>query len=153
MDAKTAAFHTEERLKRYMEAKQRNFSDAPNESGAVASSEEVEQFIEKAGEEAAVRKNYEKLKETVITVPSERVMPSDKGSISVEVDEGLVEGIGIIEFDSRSANISIKIDDNYVLEKPDGSRATITGEEALSKLKTEKSKSEQKEIVKTAGRR
>lgn len=151
MKAKTAAFHTEDRLKEYMELVKKNFTDAPSHE---AVSEEAKELIETVKEETSKKESYEKLKTSNYVVSSERIMPSDKGVIAIEVDEGLVEGIGLDEVNSREAHISVKSDEIYVLERPDNTRSSIKGIDLIEKLEKEKSKSQTKvaEITKGKGR-
>lgn len=154
-DGKTATFHTEDRLKRYMEATQRNFSDAPEEHrGAYIkeSSKEVKEYINQAREEAAVRNSFEHLDESEVIVPSKHVMAGDNKYVSIEVEDGLIDGLSISDFNADYTTIHLEKDKEYTFESLNGERHTLTGKDALDKIKSDSAKREQREIAKTKGR-
>ncbi len=69
-----------------------------------------------------------------MTVPSEQIMPNENMILSLELDDGLVEGVSLVGMDSDNAKISIRSDEKYSYIGPDGKEKTLTGDEILKVL-------------------
>ena len=73
-----------------------------------------------------------------INVPSENVMPNDNMILSLELDDGLVEGVTLVAMDSDRAKISIRSDESYSFTSSDGKEKMISGEEIIKALEGKK---------------
>ena len=139
-DAPTAAIHGRDRMVAYLDVLERNFKEAREESGkemdaeVVASSKEVEEFIQDAKERRDLREGYERMQYTTIVVPATSIMPSGEMITSLELTEGLVEGITVEKMDSETAVVSLKEDAVYRMERPDGSYKEMKGSEVLEAM-------------------
>lgn len=141
-DAPTAAIHGRDRMVAYLDVLERNFKEARDESGeemltdeeVVASSKEAEEFIKDAKERKELREGYERMQYTTIVVPATAIMPSGEMITSLELAEGLVEGITVEKMDSETAVVSLKEDAVYRMERPDGSYKELKGTEVLEAM-------------------
>ena len=80
-------------------------------------------------------------------------MPSENRILSLELDDGLVEGVSLVGIDSDNAKISIRSDEKYSFIGPDGKEKTLTGDEILKALESKaKGESAAQTIAKTAAR-
>ena len=143
-DAPTAAIHGKDRMVAYLDVLERNFKSARDESGeekgkeadVVASSKEAEEFIQDAKERTELRERYERIQYTTIVVPATSIMPSGEMITSLELAEGLVEGVTIEKMDSETAVVSLKEDAVYRMERPDGTHKEMKGSEVLEAMDT-----------------
>ena len=140
----TAAIHGWDRMMAYVDVLERNFKEARNESGEVkesseeieASSKEAEEFIKDAKERRDLREGYERMQYTTIVVPATAIMPSGEMITSLELAEGLVEGVTVEKMDSETAVVSLKEDAVYRMERPDGSYKEMKGSDVLAAMDT-----------------
>ncbi|MEE0862467.1 MAG: hypothetical protein U0L79_05740 [Lachnospiraceae bacterium] len=141
-DAPTTAIHGKERMVAYLDVLERNFKSAREQSGeekgkdeeVVASSKEAEEFIKDAKERRDLREGYERAQYTTIVVPATAIMPSGEMIISLELAEGLVEGITVEKMDSETAVVSLKEDAVYRMERPDGSYKELKGADVIEEM-------------------
>lgn len=139
-DAPTAAIHGRERMVAYLDVLERNFKSAREEPGkekeaeVVASSKEAEEFIKEAKERRDLREGYERSQYTTIVVPATAIMPSGEMITSLELAEGLVEGITVEKIDSETAVVSLKEDAVYRMERPDGSYKELKGADVIEEM-------------------
>lgn len=139
-DAPTAAIHGRERMVAYLDVLERNFKSAREEPGkekeaeVVASSKEAEEFIKEAKERRDLREGYERSQYTTIVVPATAIMPSGEMITSLELAEGLVEGITVEKMDSETAVVSLKEDAVYRMERPDGSYKELKGADVIEEM-------------------
>ena len=61
-------------------------------------------------------------------------MPNENRILSLELDDGLVEGVSLVGINSDSAKISIRSDEKYSYTGADGKEKTLTGDEILKAL-------------------
>lgn len=140
----TAAIHGWDRMMAYVDVLERNFKEARNESGEVmesseeieASSKEAEEFIKDAKERRDLREGYERMQYTTIVVPATAIMPSGEMITSLELAEGLIEGVTVEKMDSETAVVSLKEDAVYRMERPDGSYKEMKGSDVLAAMDT-----------------
>jgi len=136
-NAPTAAIHGRERMKAYVDGLERRFKkDEKAEGEFVASSKEAEEFIEEGKERRRLQEGYDSSKVTTIVVPSASIMPSGEQITSLELREGLVEGITIEKMDSETAVVSLKEDEVYRMECMDGSYKEVKGADIVEELNT-----------------
>jgi len=141
-DAPTTAIHGKERMVAYLDVLERNFKSAREQSGeekgkdeeVVASSKEAEEFIKDAKERRDLREGYERAQYTTIVVPATAIMPSGEMITSLELAEGLVEGITVEKMDSETAVVSLKEDAVYRMERPDGSYKELKGADVIEEM-------------------
>ena len=80
-------------------------------------------------------------------------MTNDKNIISLELGDGLVEGITLTGMDKDNARISIKTDEKYTFKGADGKEASIKGSDILKSLKAgSEAETAEKVITKAAKR-
>lgn len=139
-DVPTTAIHGKDRMMAYIDVLERNFKYAREQSGEekdteiVASNAETEEYIKEAKEERDLREGYERTKYTTIIVPATAIMPSGEMITSLELTEGLVEGITVEKMDSETAVVSLKEDAIYRMERPDGGYKEIKGIEVIEEM-------------------
>lgn len=141
-DAPTAAIHGKDRMVAYLDVLERNFKEAREQSGegkeegveVKASSKEAEEFIKDAKERRELRDGYERMRYTTVVVPATAIMPSGEMITSLELAEGLVEGITVEKMDSETAVVSLKEDAVYRMERPDGTHKEMKGIEILEAM-------------------
>jgi len=61
-------------------------------------------------------------------------MPSGEMITSLELAEGLVEGITVEKMDSETAVVSLKEDAVYRMERPDGSYKELKGADVIEEM-------------------
>lgn len=136
----TTAIRTEERLKAYVDGLDANFSKAPEEEGQEPiSNEKAKEMIEKTKEENLQKKSYEDSLYTTVTVPSTAVMADGEQVLSLELANGLVKDIELASMNSEEAQVKIKSDAYYKLERTNGGESLINGEEVLAAIEKNKS--------------
>ena len=141
-NAPTAAIHGRDRMIAYLDVLERNFKEAREDSGKAkegneeieASSREAEEFIRDAKERRDLRDGYERMQYTTIVVPATAIMPSGEMITSLELAEGLVEGVTVEKMDSETAVVSLKEDAVYRMERPDGSYKEMKGSDVLAAM-------------------
>ncbi len=150
-DQPMTVMRSEENLHDYILGFDTNFTKA-QESGQEISGE-AQIMIDQARSDAEQASAYAKSFYSTITVPSEAVMPSENRILSLELDDGLVEGVSLVGIDSDNAKISIRSDEKYSFIGPDGKEKTLTGDEILKALESKaKGESAAQTIAKTAAR-
>ena len=141
-DAPTTAIHGKERMVAYLDVLERNFKSAREQSGedkkenveVEASSKEAEEFIKDAKERRDLKEGFERSQYTTIVVPATAIMPSGEMITSLELAEGLVEGVTVERMDSETAVVSLKEDAVYRMEKTDGSYKEVKGADILEEM-------------------
>ena len=128
-----------------------NFSSAQKDGQDI--SPEAQIVIDAARKDAAQSQAYARSFYSTVIVPSESVMPSDNRILSLELDDGLVEGISLVGIDSDNAKISIRSDENYSYIGADGIEKTLTGDEIIKAIANKtKSDNMEKTAAKSASR-
>lgn len=147
-DAPTTAIHSESRLEAYIRGLETNFTSASEDEAKVTSeklkpsSEEAKEFIEGANKEAKLRESYDKSLYSTFTVPATSIMASGEQIISLELSEGLLEGVSVGETKDDQIPVTIKKNASYTIEHPDGSRDKIKGTDAIEMFRLAKSEAE-----------
>lgn len=148
-NAPTTAIHTESRLEAYIRGLDTNFSKASEDEAKVAdettaepSSEEAKEFVESANQEAKQRAAYDRSMYATVSVPATSIMASGDQIISLELAEGLLEGVSIGETKDGQIPVTIKRGQNYMLEHADGSKEKVKGTDAIEMLKGAKEATE-----------
>ncbi len=131
-DQKVTVIRSEENLNDYILGLDTNFTKAPEEGQDISSEARI--MIDKAREDAKQREAYARSFYSTVTVPSEAIMPSENRILSLELDDGLVEGVSLLNIDSDNAKISIRSDEKYSYIGADGNEKTLTGDEILKAL-------------------
>ena len=150
-DQPMTVMRSEENLHDYILGFDTNFTSA--QEGGHEISSEAQIMIDQAKNDAAQREAYARSFYSTVTVPSESIMPSENRILSLELDDGLVEGVSLVGIDSDSAKISIRSDEKYSFIGADGKEKTLTGDEILKALEGKaKSESAAKAITKAAAR-
>jgi len=136
-NAPTAAIHGRQRMEAYVDGLNRRFrKETKEEEKTEASSKVAEEFIEEGKERRRLEEGYEASKYTTIVVPSASIMPSGEQITSLELKEGLVEGITLEKMDSETAVVSLKEDEIYRMECMDGSYKEVKGIDIVEELNT-----------------
>ena len=146
-DAPTTAIHNESRLEAYIRGLETNFTGASEEeekskTQAEPSSEEAKEFVERANLENRQRENYNKSMYATFTVPATSIMASGEQILSLELEEGLLEGVSIGETKDGQIPVTIKKGEMYTLERPDGSRDKVRGVDAIDMINAAKDATE-----------
>ena len=150
-DQPMTVMRSEENLHDYILGFDTNFTSA--QEGGHEISGEAQIMIDQARNDAAQREAYARSFYSTVTVPSESIMPSENRILSLELDDGLVEGVSLVGIDSDSAKISIRSDEKYSFIGSDGKEKTLTGDEILKALEGKaKSESAAKSITKATAR-
>lgn len=72
------------------------------------------------------------------TVPATSIMASGEQILSLELEEGLLEGVSIGETKDGQIPVTIKKGEMYTLERPDGSRDKVRGVDAIDMINAAK---------------
>ncbi len=126
-----------ERFRDYMAGPVGNFTKAQSDGQELSQEAAIE--ISAMKEDDMQRRAYLQSFYSTLTVPSEKIMPSDKQILSLEIDGGLVEGISLVGMDSDHARISIRSDEQYSFIATDGKEKQISGDEIIRALDERKS--------------
>ena len=110
-DQPMTVMRSEENLHDYILGFDTNFTSA--QEGGHEISGEAQIMIDQARNDAAQREAYARSFYSTVTVPSESIMPSENRILSLELDDGLVEGVSLVGIDSDSAKISIRSDEKF----------------------------------------
>lgn len=153
-DAPTIALPGQARMRAYLDGIERNFTKARSESGEESgnlegSSKEVTEFLKEAKERRELKDSYDHSMYTTFTVPAAAVMPSGEQVTSLELSEGLVEGITVERMDSEKAIVTVKEDATYRLERPDGSHTALMGTDILSEVLGKQAESKDRVIARS----
>lgn len=65
-------------------------------------------------------------------------MPNEKQILSLELDDGLVEGVSLVGMDSDNAKISLRSDAKYTYTGADGQEKVLTGDQIMKALSENK---------------
>ena len=128
-----------------------NFTKAHSDGQELSSQMQIELAMKR--DEGLQSAAYAKSFYSTVTVPSEQVMPNDDQVLSLELDDGFVEGISLVEIDSKEAKLSIRSDGQYVFIGADGKEKALTGDEIIQAIEGREKKEEaRKALTKSAGR-
>lgn len=159
-NAPTTAIHSESRLEAYIRGLDTNFTKASEDEAkeieeklVEPSSEEAKEFVESANQEAKQRAAYERSMYATFSVPATSIMASGDQIVSLELAEGLLEGVSIGETKDGQIPVTIKTGHNYMLEHTDGTKEKVKGTDAIDMLKASKDASESISRVKSAARK
>ena len=130
-DQPLTVVRSEEGLKEYILGLDVNFTNA--QDGQEISSE-AKIVIDSARKDAEQASAYARSFYSTIEVPSEQVMPNENMILSLELDDGLVEGVSLVGMDNQSAKLSIRSDAKYSFVGLDGKEKTMTGDEILKAI-------------------
>ena len=75
---------------------------------------------------------------STVTVPATQIMPNEKQILSLELDDGLVEGVSRVGMDSDNAKISLRSDAKYTYTGADGQEKVLTGDQIMKALSENK---------------
>ncbi len=131
-DQPMTVMKSEERFNDYVLGLDANFTIAQENGQEI--SNEAQIVIDQVRNDTAQREAYVRSFYSTVTVPAESVMPSENQVLSLELDDGLVEGVSLIGIDSDNAKISIRSDEKYAYIGADGKEKTLTGDEILKAL-------------------
>lgn len=148
-DQPMAVTRSEDNYKDYVLGLDLNFSEA--REGEKDISKEAQIVIDSAKDDTAKREAYAKSFYSTLTVPSTSIMPNENQILSLELDDGLVEGVSLVGMNSDSAKISIRSDENYTFTDGKGRERTLTGDEIIKAIEGKgKGRSEVRGTAKSA---
>ena len=134
----TTAIRTEERLKAYVDGLDANFSKAPEEGQELISNEKAKDLIKETKQDNLQKKSYEESLYTTVTVPSSAVLADGEQVLSLELAQGVVKDVELTSMNKEEAQVKIKSDAYYKMERTNGGESLLNGEEVLAAI--EKSK-------------
>lgn len=151
------AIRSEERLRKYMEGLDVNFIKAPEEKGqdetTTYSNPEAKKYVEELRTEKEQKAAYEESLVNTITVPASTVLADGQQILSLELAEGIVKDIELASINSDEAQIRIKGDSTYTLERENGKPIMLSGEDVISALNKDKSPQESMAATRSAARK
>ncbi len=151
-DQPMAVTRSEDNYKDYVLGLDLNFSEA--REGEKDISKEAQIVIDNAKDDTAKKEAYAKSFYSTVTVPSTSIMPNENQILSLELDDGLVEGVSLVGMDSDSAKISIRSDENYTFTDDKGRERILTGEDIIKSIEGKgNSRSEARSSAKSAASR
>ena len=124
-----------------------NFTKARSDGQELSGQMQIERAMMR--DEAEQRAAYVRSFYSTLTVPSEQVMPNDRQILSLELDDGFVEGISLVGIDSDKAKISIRSDKQYCFIGEDGKEKQLSGDEIINAIKN---KAENEDIARKHAR-
>ncbi|MCR5338730.1 MAG: hypothetical protein K6E75_09240 [Lachnospiraceae bacterium] len=91
----------------------------------------VKESIEKVKRDSMQAAAYEMSFYSTLEVPASDVMPSDNQILSMQLDDGIVEGITLVSMDSDTAKVSIRSDEKYTFFDGLGKKKELTGDQII----------------------
>lgn len=131
-DEPMTVMRSEENLHDYILGLDTNFTKAREDGQEISGEAQI--VIDKVRKDTEQASAYARSFYSTVTVPSETVMPNENRILSLELDDGLVEGVSLVGINSDSAKISIRSDEKYSYTGADGKEKTLTGDEILKAL-------------------
>jgi len=151
------AIRSEERLRKYMEGLDVNFTKAPREEGQLEnisySNPDAKEYIEAMKLDNEQRATYEDSLVTTVTVPANMVLADDQHVLSLELAEGIVKDVELVSMDSEEAQVRIKSDTKYFLEREGGKPISLSGDDIISAIEKTKNPQESMAAAKNAARK
>ena len=145
-DEPMTVMRSEDNLHDYILGLDTNFTKAREDGQGISGEAQI--VIDQAKKDTEQASVYARSFYSTVTVPAESVMPSEKRILSLEIDDGLVEGISLVGMDSENAKVSIRSDEKYSYIGSDGKEKILTGDEILKALEG-KAKGESKDLAAT----
>lgn len=145
-DEPMTVMRSEDNLHDYILGLDTNFTKAREDGQGISGEAQI--VIDQARKDTEQASAYARSFYSTVTVPAESVMPSEKRILSLEIDDGLVEGISLVGMDSENAKVSIRSDEKYSYIGSDGKEKILTGDEILKALEG-KAKGESKDLAAT----
>lgn len=132
-DQNVTIMRSEDDLKDYVMIMDRNFTPARKEGGQEIS-EDARAVIEEARKDTLQKQGYMHSFYKTLEVPAERVMSNENMMLSLELDDGIVEGVTLVGMDEEKARVSICSDAEYKVRGADGKTKTLTGEDIMKSI-------------------
>ena len=145
-DEPMTVMRSEDNLHDYILGLDTNFTKAREDGQGISGEAQI--VIDQARKDTEQASAYARSFYSTVTVPAESVMPSEKRILSLEIDDGLVEGISLVGMDSENAKVSIRSDEKYSYIGSDGKEKILTGDEILKPLEGN-AKGERKDLAAT----
>lgn len=152
----TTAIRSKERLRKYVEGLDGNFTKAPKEDVGQDinfSSEEARKYVEAVAIDNERRAAYEESLFTTVTVPASAIMTDREQVLSLELTEGLFKNVELVSMDKEEAQVKIKADAIYVLEREGGKPISLTGDDVIKSLGKTAGEEASKNLHKAASRK
>lgn len=152
----TAAIRSKDRLRKYVEGLDGNFIKAPKETEGQEkgySSEETKKYVEAVAFDNERRAAYEESLFTTVTVPASAIMADGEQVLSLELTEGLVKNVDLVSMDKEEAQVKIKSDAIYVLDREGGKSISLTGGDVIKAIGKSAGEEASKNIHKSASRK
>lgn len=135
-DQPCSVVRSEEGLKDYIMSMDVNFTHAREDGQNISDTMRVE--MEQVKKDTAQTERYIKSYYSTVTVPATQIMPNEKQILSLELDDGLVEGVSLVGMDSDNAKISLRSDAKYTYTGADGQEKVLTGDQIMKALSENK---------------
>lgn len=135
-DQPCSVVRSEEGLKDYIMSMDVNFTHAREDGQNISDTMRAE--MEQIKKDTAQTERYIKSYYSTITVPATQIMPNEKQILSLELDDGLVEGVSLVGMDSDNAKISLRSDAKYTYTGADGQEKVLTGDQIMKALSENK---------------
>ncbi|MCR5339262.1 MAG: hypothetical protein K6E75_11980 [Lachnospiraceae bacterium] len=133
MDQPFGVVSSMDRLRDYLAGMSGNFTKARSTGQELIKDSDIK--ATQARKELEQKAAYVRSFYSTLTVPAESIMPNDRQVLSLELGDGLVEGITLIGMDSDKAKISIRSDEQYNFAGADGKVKQISGDEIIKAIK------------------
>ena len=138
---------SEEGMKDYILSLDENFTKAREDGQNL--SEEVKVELEQVRKDASQTEKYVKSYYSTVTVPATQIMPNEKQVLSLELEDGLVEGVSLVDIDSDNAKISLRSDASYTYTGANGEEKVLTGDQIIKALSGNKQENVSQTITQT----
>lgn len=135
-DQPCSVVRSEEGLKDYIMSMDVNFTHAREDGQNISDTMRAE--MEQVKKDTAQTERYIKSYYSTVTVPATQIMPNEKQILSLELDDGLVEGVSLVGMDSDNAKISLRSDAKYTYTGADGQEKVLTGDQIMKALSDNK---------------
>ena len=135
-DQPCSVVRSEEGLKDYIMSMDVNFTHAREDGQNISDTMRAE--MEQVKKDTAQTERYIKSYYSTVTVPATQIMPNEKQILSLELDDGLVEGVSLVGMDSDNAKISLRSDAKYTYTGADGQEKVLTGDQIMKALSENK---------------
>ncbi len=131
-DHPVATLRHQEDIEAYLENLRGNFTKAHSDGQTFQKDSDP---FKKAEEDERQREAFESSFCSTLQVSSDRIMLSDKQVTSLELSDGILEGISLSEMDKGEASIRIREDERYHLLDLNGKEHELTGNQVIRAVK------------------
>nr|MCR5338170.1 hypothetical protein [Lachnospiraceae bacterium] len=153
-DQPVGVVRNEGSIQDYMRSLTENFTKAPSDGQILNKNTENKKTEKKEAEEpnngmdkAGIEKARKEVRQaeaytmsfySTLEIPSDHIMPSDNQILSMQLNDGIVEGISLVSIDSDTAKISIRSDEKYTFFDGLGKKKELTGDQIIKAIEGKK---------------